>query len=45
MAKRPRGTQASTNRKPSVHGELRSGPIAGTALIVSVIGLVRSLGG
>jgi hypothetical protein len=31
--KKTRGTQTPTSRKPSVHGELRSGPIAGTALI------------
>jgi hypothetical protein len=33
MAKRTRGTQTPTSHKPTVSGELRSGPIAGTALI------------
>ena len=31
--KKTRATKTPTSRKPSVHGELRSGPIAGTALI------------
>lgn len=31
--KKARATKTPTGRKPSVHGELRSGPIAGTALI------------
>ena len=31
--KKTRATRTPTSRKPSVHGELRSGPIAGTALI------------
>ena len=36
MAKRKSVTSSATSAKPSVHGELRSGPIAGTALIDGV---------